>query len=95
MCEAHGEEYDSWCKYSKEPPHLEHLCEECSQNPYIRKEEQNEVNVFTVEQKEAEEEMLNSMTSWREEDKGWTCIKTVVDSGAADSVAPHGYGSRS
>ena len=28
------------------------------------------------------------MSIWKEEEQGWTCIKTVVDSGAADSVAP-------
>ena len=43
------------------------------------------MNALTMEKPA---EVLNAMTPWKGQANGWTCIRTVMDSGAVDSVAP-------
>ena len=51
----------------------------------IRKTEEQAVNALTVE---AQDEMINVMAPWMDKEGEWTCIKSAIDSGAVDSVAP-------
>ena len=43
---------------------------------------------LTAEEEESEEPILGAVEHWKAPSGDWTCIKTVVDSGAVDSVAP-------
>ena len=43
------------------------------------------VNALT---KEEPPEVLHAVIPWKGHEDGWTCVRTVMDSGAVDSVAP-------
>ena len=51
----------------------------------LRGSHDEEIHALIVEHVD---EMLNSSAPWQERERGWLCITLVVDSGAADSVAP-------
>ena len=43
------------------------------------------VNALTMEEPP---DALHAVSTWKGQEGGWTCIRTVMDSGAVDSVAP-------
>ena len=43
------------------------------------------VNALTMEMPP---DALHAVSAWKGQDHGWACVKTVMDSGAVDSVAP-------
>ena len=48
----------------------------------------SDLHSLTAEEEESVEPILGAVEHWKAPSGDWTCIKTVVDSGAVDSVAP-------
>ena len=59
----------------------------CEAEPKEREEEEELLQSLTVERVE-ETQTLNAVEHWKGTEGQWTRVKTVVDSGAVDSVAP-------
>jgi hypothetical protein len=56
-------------------------CECCTVSP----NDENTVDALMVEKSP---EILSATSTWKGSEGGWTCVRTVMDSGAVDSVAP-------